>query len=51
MIRARSSGDDVEHKSKTKVALLMVRYMRAFDAADDEAKTLAEWAAAMEKAR
>jgi hypothetical protein len=29
----------------------MVRYMRAFDAADDEAKALAEWAAAMEKAR
>ena len=31
-------GDDLEHKSKTKVALLMVRYMRAFDAADDEAR-------------
>jgi hypothetical protein len=29
----------------------MVRDRLAFDAADEDAKTLAEWAAAMEKAR
>ena len=54
MIRApHRHGDDVKHKRKSKVALLMVRYMRAFDAVDDEAKMLAgKWrAAAMEKAK
>jgi hypothetical protein len=51
MIRARDRySDDVEHKSQSKVALLMMRYMRAFDAVDGETSTLAEWAAAIEKA-
>ena len=47
MIRAPNRhGDDLQHKSKSKIALLMVRYRLAFDAANED-----DWAAAMEKAR